>query len=84
MHDEPVLTEAMLQFDTRQELRQEAAQAALPSGGSLGPVERAEKEALLSALKQASGPAEKTAARLGMSRVTFFRKLKKYGLKYQI
>jgi transcriptional regulator with PAS, ATPase and Fis domain len=82
MHDEALLTEAMLQFDTVQDLRPSSPEE--PQTMSLGPVENAEKQALLSALKQASGPAEKTAARLGMSRVTFFRKLKKYGLKYQI
>jgi transcriptional regulator with PAS, ATPase and Fis domain len=87
MHDEPVLTDAMLQFDAGHEPRPPAADVSSPAlkpGGSLGPVENAEKQTLLAAIKEASGPAETTAARLGMSRVTFFRKLKKYGLKYHI
>jgi DNA-binding NtrC family response regulator len=83
MHGESVIGEGMLQFDSA---LSPAAAAPAPAAemAGLGPVESAEKQALLQALRQASGPAEKTAQGLGMSRVTFFRKLKKYGLKYQI
>jgi processive 1,2-diacylglycerol beta-glucosyltransferase len=54
------------------------------AGAALPTMAGAEKQALVAALKDARGTAEETAARLGMSRVTFFRKLKKHGLKYQI
>ena len=81
MHQGPVLTGAMLKFDAIPALP--APPAPRPEDAPLS-VANAEKQALMAALRQARGTAEQTAERLGMSRVTFFRKLKKHGLKYQI
>ena len=47
----------------------------------LGPEERAEMESLVAALAAAGGVPADAAERLGISRATIYRKLKKYGIK---
>jgi transcriptional regulator of acetoin/glycerol metabolism len=51
-----------------------------PAGRPLGELERLERQALAVALREAGGDRNAVAARLGISRATVYRKLKRYQL----
>nr|WP_275585661.1 helix-turn-helix domain-containing protein [Geodermatophilus sabuli] len=53
---------------------------AAPPGRPLGELERLERQALVTALREAGGDRTAVAARLGISRATVYRKLKRWSL----
>lgn len=67
-----------LPSDFGRPLASSAPATRLPSFNPLSPA--SEREAILTALEAENGRREPAAKRLGMSRATFFRRLKKYGI----